>query len=375
MQKLICANEKNDDLDAYFTETGARCLLLVCGGSFAALRLHAYFETLEQRLGIRVVKFSDFCPNPERSSAEKGARVFAENNCDLIVAAGGGSAIDTAKCIKLFAASDDPEHALQKPLQSNTIPLLAIPTTAGSGSEATQFAVFYENGVKHSADDAGILPDAVCFDADVLKTLPLYQKKSTMLDAVCHAMESYWSLHSNAESMKYAGAALQLISQYAEAYLDNTADGNRNLQKAAYLAGKAIYLTRTTAGHAMCYQLTVQFGIPHGYAAALCVRELLPYMQAHPELCIDPRGAAHLEHVYKEIAAAFGCPSAAQLPQYFAAFADSLFPAFPVRADAETLDYLTASVNPDRLQNHPVRLTADTIRMLYQQLLEKERCA
>lgn len=373
MQKLMCAGENLAELDEYFAASGKSCVLLVCGRSFGKLHLREYFDTLENRLGVRVVRFSDFQPNPQFESALKGTAVFRSSGCDLIAAVGGGSAIDVAKCIKLCAASEAPEHALHEPVKPNTIPLLAVPTTAGSGSEATRFAVIYENGVKRSADDDSLLPGAVLFDAEVLKTLPQHQKKVTMLDAVCHAAESFWSLHSNAESMNYARAALQLVAANAEAYLANTEDGNRNMLKAAHFAGKAINLTRTTAGHAMCYKLTTQYGIPHGHAAALCVKALLPFMQAHPELCIDPRGAAHLDYVYGEIAKAFGCPDAKQLPAYFAAFTDALLPGIDAPASPEALRMLTDSVNPERLGNHPVRLTADTIRQLYQKILKWEQ--
>ncbi len=373
MQKLMTASADYAELDSYFAASGAKCVLLVCGSSFEKLPLHPYFDTLEQRCGIRAVRFSDFQPNPEFRSAVKGLSVFRAHGCDMLAAVGGGSAMDVAKCIKLCLTSSNPEHALHVPFVPNTVPFLAVPTTAGSGSEATRFAVVYENGVKQSAADDSILPDAVLFDPDTLKTLPLYQKKSTMLDAVCHAVESFWSVHSDAESMKYAAAALRLVIANEEGYLFGTDEGCRNMLKAAHFAGKAINVTKTTAGHAMCYKLTTHYGISHGHAAALCVKALLPYMYAHPELCIDGRGAAHLEQVYAEIAEAMGCASAAQLPVFFASFADSLLPGIDAMVSAADLQMLTDSVNTERLQNHPVRLTADTIRQLYAQILGKEQ--
>ena len=96
-------------------------------------------------------------------------------------------------------------------------------------------------------------------------------------------------------------------------------------------------------------------------------------MFAHPELCIDKRGTAHLEHVYTDIAESMGCASAELLPAFFASFVDSLLPGIDAPVSAADLQMLTESVNVERLQNHPVRLTADTIRRLYAQILDKEQ--
>lgn len=105
-----------------------------------------------------------------------------------------------------------------------------------------------------------------------LKTLPAYQRKSTMLDALCHAVESFWSVHATAESKAYSRDALKMIRRYAEDYLANCDEGNAGMLLAANTAGKAINLTQTTAGHAMCYKLTSLYGLAHGHAAALCVK-------------------------------------------------------------------------------------------------------
>ena len=146
-----------------------------------------------------------------------------------------------------------------------------MPTTAGTGSEATRYAVIYFDGEKQSISDYSCIPSAVLMDASVLKTLPIYQKKSTMMDAFCHAIESYWSVNSSEESRQYSRRAIQLIMENKDLYIGNDETGNTQMLKAAHLAGKAINLTQTTAGHAMCYKLTSLYGIAHGHAAALCV--------------------------------------------------------------------------------------------------------
>lgn len=104
-----------------------------------------------------------------------------------------------------------------------------------------------------------------------------------MLDALCHSMESFWSVNSTEESKQYSREAIQLMMKYKNAYLANEAIGNTAMLKAANIAGKAINITQTTAGHAMCYKLTSLYGIAHGHAAALCNAALWPYMAQHME--------------------------------------------------------------------------------------------
>ena len=91
---------------------------------------------------------------------------------------------------------DSSRNYLEQPIVPNDVKLLAIPTTAGTGSEATRYAVIYYNGVKQSVADESCIPSAVLMDSSVLKTLPLYQKKSTMLDALCHALAAFHHGHS-----------------------------------------------------------------------------------------------------------------------------------------------------------------------------------
>lgn len=371
MQNILTASADYAELDEYFVQSGAKSILLVCDSAFGFLRIKDYFESLGTRKGIHVVYFSDFQPNPLYESVVKGVEIFHNNDCDLIAAVGGGSAIDVAKCIKLYSNMDDNENYLKQTIVPNDVPLFAVPTTAGTGSEATRYAVIYYHGEKQSVADYSCIPSTVLFDASVLKTLPIYQKKATMMDALCHAVESFWSVNSNDESMEYSRDAIQMIIANKESYLANEDAGNANMLKAANLAGKAINITQTTAGHAMCYKLTSLYGIAHGHAAALCDKALIPYMMQHPEQCIDPRGSGHLAKVYAGIADAFGC-NVDVLSDCFANIVDSLGLSVPEVKSSEDIDVLKTSVNPVRLKNHPIALTVETIENLYKQILRQE---
>ncbi|WP_295156127.1 phosphonoacetaldehyde reductase [uncultured Ruminococcus sp.] len=368
MQEILTATENYKELDGYLDRVGAKKILLVCGGSIKYLKLDGYFAELEERKGIKVVRFTDFQPNPKYESVEEGVKVFRENNCDMVAAVGGGSALDVAKCIKLYSNMDSNESYLKQEIIPNDVPLFAVPTTAGAGSEATRFAVIYFGGEKQSVGDYSCIPSAVLFDADCLKTLPVYQKKATMMDALSHAVESFWSVNSNDESMGYAREAIRMAAANMDGYLSNDDAANENMLRAANLAGKAINITQTTAGHAMCYKLTTLYGIAHGHAAALCNSVLIPYMIQHPELCTDPRGEKHLERVYEDIAAALGCERES-LGETFAGMVAKLAFEPVTLKTAEDIGVLKTSVNPERLKNHPIKLTVDAIERLYGQIL------
>ena len=370
MQNILIASENYAELDEYFANSGAKSILLVCDGSLQFLRIKDYFDTLEERKGIRVIKFSDFQPNPLYESVVEGVKVFHDNSCELIAAVGGGSALDVAKCIKLYSNMDDSENYLKQTIVPNEVPLFAVPTTAGTGSEATRYAVIYFNGEKQSVADYSCIPATVLFDASALKTLPIYQKKSTMMDALCHAIESYWSVNSTDESREYSKQAIELIIENKDRYLANDEDGNKNMLKAANIAGKAINITQTTAGHAMCYKLTSLYGIAHGHAAALCDMKLLPYMLSNTDKCIDSRGEEYLKSVFDGIAKAMGCKTTAEVSEKLAAIVSELGLKVPENASEKDIDTLKNSVNPVRLKNHPIELTVETIEALYREIFK-----
>lgn len=372
MQQILTASANYAELDEYFIQSGVKRILLVCDEAFRFLRIKDYFDTLEARLGIHVVPFSDFRPNPLYGSVVEGVNLFHAEDCELIAAVGGGSAMDVAKCIKLYSNMDNSKNYLKQTIVPNDVPLFAVPTTAGTGSEATRYAVIYYNGTKQSVTDDSCIPSTVLFDASVLKTLPIYQKKSTMMDALCHAVESFWSVNSNEESMEYSRTAIEMIIANKDSYLANEESGNANMLKAANIAGKAINITQTTSGHAMCYKLTSLYGIAHGHAAALCDNELILYMLTHSADCIDPRGEAHLQKVLNAIAAAMGCETPEQAAEKFSAILSELELSAPKVTSPEDIDILKTSVNPERLKNHPVRLTVRTIENLYKQILNQE---
>lgn len=373
-QRIITGKESYIELDNYLRETRVRCALLVCGKSIRLLDINNYFTTLEKRVGVRMVRFSDFKSNPSYDSVVAGIELFREEECDAIIAVGGGSALDVAKCIKLFAnmkGDGKKGDYLRQTILKNSIRLIAIPTTAGTGSEATKFAVVYLDGEKQSVSDVGCVPSVVLMDAENLKSLPLYQRKSTMLDTFCHALESFWSIHSTGESRIYSQRAIRIVLENMEAYLSNERRGNEGMLMASNIAGKAINITQTTAGHAMCYKLTSLYEIAHGHAAALCIASLWPYMLAHMNKCIDPRGKEHLNAVFTDIAETMQCRLAEEAVEKFQQILKDLELKIPHVKNETDFEILTKSVNLGRLKNNPIVLNSNDVENLYYQILKK----
>ncbi len=368
VEGIITPENNYEKLDNWINFCGSKTIMFVCGTFLNEVPLKIYFDGVESRLGVRIIRFSDFNPNPLYESVVEGVSVFNKNCCGAIIAIGGGSAMDVAKCIKLFSNMDPSKSFLKQEIIGNDIPYLAVPTTAGTGSEATKFAAIYYNGAKQSVTHDSLIPKTVLMDSSLLKTLPLYQRKSTLFDALCHAIESLWSVNSNDESKAYAREAIHLILDNMDGYLENDEVSNLKMLVAANKAGKAINITQTTAAHAMCYKITSLYGLAHGHSAMLCVNSLFPWMLENLDKCIDPRGKDYLIYVMDQIAETFGYND----PQKVCCFLKNLYKrlnmSVPVANDAE-LSLLVSSVNAERLKNHPVALDKDSIEFLYREML------
>ena len=350
--------------------SGARKLLLVTDSSYPFLTIKDGIAALQ----VQKVQFSAFSSNPLYEDICKGIDLFQSEGCDSLLAVGGGSAIDVAKCIKMAVAGLENVTGTNFFTEQNTLdclPLIAIPTTAGTGSESTHNAVMYYRGEKQTLTNDGILPDYALLEPSVLKTLPLYQKKCTMLDALCQGIESWWSVNSTEESVAYAKTAVGMIVAAWRAYIfDNDGDAAARIMLAANYAGRAINISATTAAHAMSYKLTSLYGLPHGHAVAVCLPEIWDYMLGHPQACIDHRGPAYLQHVFADIAHALGAAGSREAVLWFRALLNELDIENPVPHNrAEELTILSRSVNPVRLKNNPAMIDQETALELYNLIL------
>ena len=369
MSQLVWKGPKGyEEFFRLLEEKGAKRLFLVCDKALPFLPLDHFFEGLKKR-NISLYSFNDFDANPRYESVVKGVEAFRRCGAGMIAAIGGGSAMDVAKCIKLYSNMDPSRSYLEQEIAPNGVELLAIPTTAGTGSEATRYAVIYDRGEKQSVTHPSCVPSLVLFDPALLRTLPEYQKKSAMLDALCHGIESAWSLHSTPESLEYSFAAIQKALAWMEPYLAGKDDAAEEMLLAANLAGKAINITQTTAAHAMSYKLTSFYGLAHGHSAALCLPPLWRHMREHPENCVDPRGTGHLAKIFGRLERAMSCPEGKTGEEFFRELLRRLDLKAPEKWSHEDIPALAASVNPVRLKNNPVTLDIAALERLYRDIL------
>lgn len=360
-------------LDKYFIKNNIKKIFIVCGKSYNNLSIKKYLDEISNKMDICLEFFTEFEPNPVYESVVNGVLKFKNSNSDLILAIGGGSALDVAKAIKLFSTLDDSKNYLEQTIIENDVLLWAMPTTAGTGSESTKFSVIYYKGEKQSINHKSLIPSLVIMDYTVLNSLPIYQKKVTMLDALSHAIESYWSVNSTDESIKLSRQAIKKILKYKDGYLNNTPEGNKGMLYASNVAGQAINITQTTAGHAMCYKLTSLYNIPHGHATALCLPKLFRYMIDNTDKCSDNRSESYLKQIFNDIADSLNCKSPYEAVDFLENLIDSLELENPKAKSDEDIIILTNSVNAERLKNNPVLLDKDAINNLYCEILNVEK--
>ena len=358
-------------LSAILKEVGCKKLFLVVDSSYPFLNIKDEIEALPVK--ERVV-FSDFTPNPLYEQVCNGIEMLKSSNCDTILAVGGGSAIDVAKCIKLAVLAEEGNAAIIPPLVSSRVacdgaklPFIAIPTTAGTGSESTHNAVMYYEGAKQTVTNDGVLPDYALLEPSVLKTLPLYQKKCTMMDALCQGIESWWSVNSTEESYEYSRKTIELIMANWRKYIfENDDEAAAQIMLAANFGGRSINITQTTAAHAFSYKITSLYKLPHGHAVAVCLPVIWKYMIGSFIRCIDPRGMDYLEEIFNEISSAMGCSNPIEAIDLFEKMMAEMNLQNPVAGERETeLTALSTSVNPVRLKNNPVGINEEEALMLY----------
>jgi len=345
MQQLVIRGRGSlnaANIAALMAETGMQRPMLVC-----SQRMEKDFAA---RTGLTLPLFCGYHPNPDLADAGAGAEMYREAGCDGLISVGGGSAMDTAKAVKALLLAGDMEAVRKNQLPEGKLPHIAIPGTAGTGAEATPIAVVYENNEKLSLDHPILLPEAILLDGSLLDTLPLYHKKACAMDALCQGIESFWAVKATAESRIHAEQAILGVLRNMDAYLDGDGTAADAVLEAAYESGCAIRISRTTAAHAMSYQITKRVGPAHGHACMLTLPHLWRHMGDAP--------------VIRELNALMGTPDGAELLLGLLAATDMLPEEMP---DDATLDALAASVNVERLGNHPEKLSQEELRAIYVQ--------
>ena len=240
--------------------------------------IEAAFEATDAVIGYI---FDDVPPDSSLETVRTAAQLYRDNNCDSIIAVGGGSVIDTSKATNILVSEGGDDllkysgaHNLPKPLK----PFFVIPTTSGTGSEVTMVAVVSDpaKNVKMAFASYYLMPHAAILDPRMTKTLPAHLTAMTAMDAMTHAVEAYTCMAANPISDAYATAAIQKISNNLFNVLDNPndADGRLELAQASTMAGIAFSNSMVGLVHSLGHALGAVAHLPHG----LCMNLFLPYV-------------------------------------------------------------------------------------------------
>lgn len=263
-----------------------------------------------------IIIYDSVNPNPELESLQS-IKVELKGRYDVVIALGGGSVLDSAKFFALQNEIVVNNGGLEVVGEAKAMPLFACPSTAGTGSELTQWATIWDKGanVKYSLSHKCLYPQIAFYDITLLLSLPLNLSIHTTLDSLSHAVESIWNKNANSISTQYAKAAIELILENLPLLYEmltsldskdctlNTADSRkstqettqnlrRNLALACMYAALSFSNTQTALAHAISYPITMRFGVPHGLACSFTLPILLD--------CISDKNADSILRPYKQ---------------------------------------------------------------------------
>jgi alcohol dehydrogenase class IV len=268
-QKEYIGCGKLSALKQIIKEKSVKKILLVTGNysyhqSEAKDKIQSYLHSVE------ISRFCEFSVNPKIDEAKKGIALIRSFEPDLILAIGGGSVIDMAKLINTLAVNCDNDNDNVRFVRDGKKninkgkTLIAVPTTAGTGSEATHFAVAYINGKKYSIAHQCLLPDYVIIDPTLTYHMPKTVAASSGIDALSQAIESYWAINSTTKSKAYAEKSIKIIlPNIIKAVCNKDIQSMNAMALGSNLSGKAINISKTTAAHAMSYSISALINISH----------------------------------------------------------------------------------------------------------------
>ena len=375
MQKVFFGIGTLKNLDKLISEYDAKKIFLVYGKK--SFRLSG----AEEKIGpiIENVSYSVFnpTPNPEIEEIKRGISIFKKFKPDIVIAVGGGSVIDSAKAINALSfQSDDPILYIvgEKKLVHGGKPLVAIPTTAGTGSEVTKFATIYINKKKHSLESEKIVPDVALVDPTLSYSLTPYLTASNGLDALCQGIESFWSINSTEKSRTYAKKAMELaFSNIAKAVRTPDEEVRVAMAKASHFSGKAITISKTTACHAISYPLTSYFAIAHGHAVALTMPAFLEFNSMVTEDdCNDKRGFDFVKDRMAEILSIIGAADGKEGKRMFDELLKDILEDTRLRdfgiGEKDIEFILRESFTPSRMDNNPRHVSKEGLRRILEDI-------
>lgn len=366
-QKFCFGHDALAALQRYLQALKTNRVFIIRGkNSYVGCGAKASIDEILAVEGITAVEWCDFEENPKIEDVSRGLRLLQSSDAAVIIACGGGSVIDMAKLVRFQYSYDGDLTKGDFIKRRDMLPLFAVPTTAGTGCEATPFAVCYKDNVKYSVEHDGMLPDLAVVYPPFTYGNPAYLTACTGFDALAQAIEAYWNVNATQESDRYAEEAMYVLWNNLPMAVNNPTKLVRDrMAKATYYAGKAIAITKTTAPHAFSYAFTTYCGIPHGHAVSLTFPYFFSLNILEKEECALRDGIVRDEYVVKMqnlrklLGLKESCDSQAYLKEYINAIGLNAL-------DCTNVDtgYLLSLVNVNRLQNNPVMVTDRIIREL-----------
>lgn len=263
--------------------TDAKKVLIVTDEMLPKLGLIAPMETELKNAGCEVVVYDGVKPDPTIELIEEGLQVLQTNGCDAILAVGGGSSMDAAKIIAARATNNKPVSKMAGLFRvfRGIVPLYAVPTTAGTGSEVTIAAVVSdpENQRKFAVIDLKLVPKMAALDAELMTGLPAHITSATGMDALTHAVEAYISNNALKRTDEKAVEATKLIMKWLSEAVHNgsNVEARQNMALASYYAGFAFTQAGVGYVHAISHNFGARYHTPHGLGNAIVLPYVLEY--------------------------------------------------------------------------------------------------
>jgi len=259
-------------------------VLIVSGKNFIyKTGLIEKIETIFKKENINYSIFSKVEPEPDIENVEEGVKFCKKEKCDVILAIGGGSAIDAGKCIAVLATNPGNlrNYFGEVEYENEPLPIIAIPTTCGTGSEVTRYAVIIDRKekTKKTVSSEKIMPKLAILDPNVLDFLPPLLVAATGMDAFCHAIESYLAINSDFISKFFSIESLKLLKENLKKAVEGDRESKEKVFLASTFAGYAINKTGTIIVHGIGYSLTIKYKIHHGTSNALFLPHVLEFLK------------------------------------------------------------------------------------------------
>lgn len=375
-QKVYSGNGVYYDLKNTLEKDSPKKIFLVTGNkSYKKSGAELFFSNIFKLHSL--VHFCNFTENPKIEDVCQGIKLFKENNCDYIIAIGGGSVIDMAKLINIGQGNSAIFYDIilgSKKIEQFGKKLIAIPTTSGAGSEATHFAVIYVDSKKYSiAHKEYILPDCVILIPELTYSLGKYQTAVSGIDAFAQAIESYWSINSNRESKIFSEKAISLIIKNLPLVINNNdLDARSKMLFASYLAGQAINITKTTGAHAMAYIFTTKYDLPHGHAVALTLASWYKLnCNTNHDNIYDKRGVSYVLNTMNKLSKLFQNENNFDVSMYIEYFIKQVgleVSLSKLNVKKSDLAFILENINIERLSNNPRTVSLEELQVLLEDI-------